>query len=755
MRNIYSIITLLILFFSGSIIGQERIFAPDLRAPEDGQTHQYPNVLLDWDAVTGQTTQITYEVQIATKEDFSDATTFAKTPVTALQMADLPFGQNYYWRVKAFDTDEPSEWSETWKFQIVVTVSMTKPSNGSMEYADPLIEWDSINGLLKYEMEVDTVHDWMMESTGNTETVNGTYVVSKTNMWSVGTGGTILNFDGTEWTTSESGVSDDLASVYFVDENNGYAVGKGGTVLHYDGSAWTKVDVGTTEDLTGISFVDANMGWTVGNGGVIVKYDNGTWSSVTSGVSSDLYGVYALSASDVWACGKAKMVLHFNGTEWSSSEEGTKDHNSVWFVDASNGWIVGKLGEILYYDGSEWVVQESGTSKDLYGVSFAGEEGYAVGKSGTMLFYNGAWSSSASGTEEAMNGIWLADGTGLSGGEEGEMIVETGQGFTSPYAHIINVPYDSASWNLDALLFGKISYYRMRAVHSGGNSAWSGGKSLETYAAPDLRSPKNNSTDSDLTILYRWDEYSGTNDYFFEISDNEEFTEAFMVVIDSTSTEYTVKKFGQDFFWRVRTSHALDVSDWSEVWKLTTAGTVELESPANGATDVPSCPRYVWEEITGTPQYEIMISKDPDFTNAEGQFTDASFFQCNQPLDKLTTYYWKVRGITTIDSSDWSEVRDFETEGYQSIEDEFTNNSVDIYPNPATSNVSVSIYSLAKDDYELSIVDMTGKPIYAQPINCNAGDNELKIGLADFQKGVYFVTIRKGEKVVTKKLFIR
>ena len=82
MKNIYSLFTLLLMFISISVVGQSRIYAPDLRAPEDGDAEQNPNVILDWDAVTGQDA-VTYEAQLATQEDFSDAVTYPRTDLSA------------------------------------------------------------------------------------------------------------------------------------------------------------------------------------------------------------------------------------------------------------------------------------------------------------------------------------------------------------------------------------------------------------------------------------------------------------------------------------------------------------------------------------------------------------------------------------------------------------------------------------------------------------------------------------------------
>ncbi len=75
MKKFYSILVL-IFVLSISLIGQSKIYPPNLRAPLNNAEEQNPDIILDWDAVTGQTTNITYEVQLATQADFSDAVTF-------------------------------------------------------------------------------------------------------------------------------------------------------------------------------------------------------------------------------------------------------------------------------------------------------------------------------------------------------------------------------------------------------------------------------------------------------------------------------------------------------------------------------------------------------------------------------------------------------------------------------------------------------------------------------------------------------
>ena len=755
MKNIYSILTLFLLFFTVSLSSQTRIYAPQLRAPEDGEIEVNPNVMLDWDAVTGETFEITYEAQLATQEDFSDAFTFPRTDLTAIQTEELTFGQKYYWRVMAFDTDEPSEWSETWSFVVINTVNIKTPKIGAEVYAKQEITWTEITGLTKYQLNVDTSYVWNQVNSGTESNVLATFVLNDSSMWLVGENGLIQNYNGTVWTAMDAGVSNDLNSVFFVDEQNGYVVGEGGMLLFFDGTTWTTVDVGATVDLTGVSFVDDNNGWVVGVGGLVLNYTNGVWTESTTTNTEDLAGVSAISTTDVWACGNESVVLHFDGTDWTVSEVGSKDLFTIWFNDSSNGWVTGDNGKLHYYNGTEWIEQTTGTTKDLFGISMSGMTGFAVGQKGTMISYDGSeWSVVTSGVSEDLYGIWLKDDLGLSGGKTGTVIKKSGQGFDSPYNEVFNVSKDSSGFDLTNLPFGSKIYYRMRAMHTKDTSNWSSPRSMVTYAAPELDKPKDNSEDLDLTNLFKWKEYAGAVNYYYEISEDEEFTEPGSWIVDSLSINTKIFLFGKTYYWRVKADHPGDISDWSEVWNFTTKSTVVLENPENDETEIASCPLYKWEEIVGATGYEIKIDSVPEFTNPVSEFVSKPSYQCQTPMNKNTVYYWKVRAASTQDTSAWSETWSFKTEGYAGLEEEFGAKSVAVYPNPNQGVFSINIYSLTQQEIDLTITDLTGKVVYNELMLCNSGENSKEIRLENLQNGLYLVSVRKGNETVTKKLFI-
>lgn len=753
MKKIYSItITLL---FAVSLFGQINIYPPNLRAPSNGEGNMSPNVTLDWDAVTGQTTNITYEVQIATQPDFADAVTFERTDLTALDMSELFFGKVYYWHVKAYDDEEPSGWSETWSFSIITIIDITKPEVAKDIYTTETVEWAEITGLVKYELQTDTVYEWKSNDTVTDEDILGSYVIDANNMWLVGENGLIIHFDGTEWIEMDAGTDEDIYAITIIDATNAYAVGSGGVVLNYNGTDWAPIDVGTPNDLTGVSFIDADNGWIVGDTGIVIKYASGVWSQESSGTADKLTGVFALNASDVWACGEGKIVAHYNGSDWTSEQLGSKNHYAITFEDENNGWVVGQSGRIYYYNGSEWIQQESGTGKHLLAVSFSGMMGYAVGQSGTMVSFNGDWREVASESDEELKTVSVNGDVGLTAGKSGTVVVKSAEGFSSPYLHTYAIDPDSTNLELTNLLFGKTIYYRMRAIHSLDTSYWTGGRSMNTFPAPVLDKPTNGSSGTDLMLLFEWDEYEGATDYTFQISFTEDFADPIVSFSDSNSTNYSLRFFGQDYYWRVNALHPEDISDWSDIWSLTTTNTVDLTTPENEEEDVTSCPKYEWEEIVGVANYEIWVDSDSDFSDPTKNVTEEPTYQCASPLDKNGIYYWKVRASTSLDTTDWSPVYSFKVEGYAGIEDEFTSGAVDIYPNPTSGVFDLTINSFVNDVYNVTITDITGKLIYQQEIECKSGENNLSLNLTGQQNGIYLVNIRKHDKTVTKKLFVR
>jgi len=91
--------------------------------------------------------------------------------------------------------------------------------------------------------------------------VSGT---SADDVWAVGSGGTILHYDGTNWRPSSSGATGTLFALWAEDRKNAWAVGDHGTIVHWDGARWTPSPFGSEDDLHGIWAPIGRDIWVVG-----------------------------------------------------------------------------------------------------------------------------------------------------------------------------------------------------------------------------------------------------------------------------------------------------------------------------------------------------------------------------------------------------------------------------------------------------------------------------------------------------------
>ena len=760
MKNLYSIISLFMLLTTVSLYSQDRVYAPSLTFPEDSETGLSPNVTLDWNAVTGETLTVLYELQLSTNGDFNDAITFPKTETTAYEMADLLFETTYHWRVKAYDGEDVSDWSVSWSFTTAASIEMTSPAEGSMVFANPSLSWEEVTGLLKYQIQIDTSYIWNSVPLETSEDILGSFIISENNMWLVGNSGLLIHFDGDNWSTVDVGTTEDLNDIYFTDENNGFVVGSNGTFLTYDGSAWASIDTDTTGNYNGVAFADADNGYIVGDDGFVLKYSSGTFTTEPAidgddTISSDFYDIATVDANNYWVCGKSKYIVNYDGTDWTGEKIGGKDHYAIWFNNANDGWVSSKDGRLQQYNGSEWTEIKS-DADDLFGICFDGTTGYAVGKDGDMVIYNGSeWKKITSGSSKTLQTVYLKDGFGIAAGDDGTLINKAGEGFNSPYSKVFIVNSDSTNYELNNLLFGKTFYYRMRGIHSLDTSAWSSAKSMTSYPYPEPNLPIDGSDDEQLKIVFEWNEYSGVTRYYLSVSPNEDFSPTFNYPSDSTSYQLNDFEFGEQYYWRVRAEHSEDVSNWSDAYSFTTTNSITLTSPADNATDVNKCPRFEWEEVLGATAYQLWVDIDENFTSPENFITSDYFHQCQSGMEGGVTYFWKVRGIAGLDTSNWSPAWSFKIESV-GINDILNEKSLGVYPNPSTGEFTIDISSVENAMYNISISNIAGKIIYSSEVNCQQGSNQIKLNLSSkLTNGVYMINVKHNNSTVSKRLFIK
>lgn len=746
-----------------SLNAQNRVYTPTLIAPADKAFAQSPDVVLDWSAVTGGNTGIiTYELYFDTDPGFPSPDIYTTEFVSGYQMDELMFGQTYYWKVRAKDGNEMSEWSETFSFDVIRRMVTSSPNDGSEDLAPSVeLKWAAVSGITEYDYQLDTIGFWDIIEAPVGVTFNDTYTVDDTHSWLAGEDGTVLFYDGSSLTEQTSTVSQDLAGLFFLDASNGWAVGKGGTIIHFDGIEWAEQESSTTKDLNSVFFLDANNGWAVGKDGMIVHYNGTEWASVGYTAPKDLYDVYFVDASNGWAVGKSATIVYFNGTDWTTQESPIAlDLYSLAFVDANKGYAGGKSGTFLYYTDGAW--QKYGvfiTSKDINSISISGNTGWAAGKTGTLMEFDGSeWFLSSGNTKENLLGVNINGDAGFAVGEDGFVARFNNMAFSSPLAQVIHhVPSTVTLTTIHDLFFGTTYFWRMRTKHSSDISEWSGARAFTTLSSVTLDKPNNNSVNQNLDVELKWKQVTNGVTYEIEVDDDVNFDSPIPLETEAIAINAEMLTFNTKYYWRVRAVHAFDASEWSAPFNLTTVSTVTLSSPANNATEVKLVPQLDWIAITGIGGYQAQLAADMDFNDIlVDQKLDADMNSLAIPLylEKNTQYYWRARAFKSLDTTAWSTAWSFTTISEVGLAEPGDIPGISIYPNPASNLLFIQMDNRNEGTLKVQLSDLLGKPVIEQEINVVSAVRLQSIDVSALSKGIYMLQIHSGSNVMTRKLII-
>lgn len=80
---------------------------------------------------------------------------------------------------------------------------------------------------------------------------------------------------------------------------------------------------------------------------------------------------------------------------------------------------------------------------------------------------------------------------------------------------------------------------------------------------------------------------------------------------------------------------------------------------------------------------------------------------------------------------------------------EFSADQFSIFPNPVKEQLNIQFKQSLSTDSKLSISNLFGRELYS--FQLKNGQNQFHLSVNDWNKGIYFVKIQAGKKVVTKK----
>lgn len=237
---------------------------------------------------------------------------------------------------------------------------------------------------------------------GELATLFGVWGTDENAVWAVGTGGTVIHYDGAQWIRQKTPTDVTLTAVWGTTEKDVWAVGHHGTVIHYDGTEWRD------QSPPLLVFHTADGGPPSGDAAAEIK--------------RNLWGVWATGkvyTEALYAVGDNGTVIYFDGKNklWSDKIPVTaagaavriQDQLSgVWGASASKVYIVGNFGTVLEGTKAGLTVQKTGITKDLHAVwGRSNSDVYAVGTSGTVLHRGGGgWKALTGAPGQVLRGVW-------------------------------------------------------------------------------------------------------------------------------------------------------------------------------------------------------------------------------------------------------------------------------------------------------------------------------------------------------------
>jgi hypothetical protein len=190
-----------------------------------------------------------------------------------------------------------------------------------------------------------------------TATLTSVHGTTATDVWAVGTAGTVLHRDATGWSVVPSGVTVTLSDVFAITPSDVWVVGQpsstSSTVLHWDGMAFSPVAMVSMARLNTVWAANAADVW-IGGLDLLARW-NGTSFVVTPITAGSLWvlSISGTSANEVWAVGgtwtgiggtiglnrNTAELRRFNGTSWQAAQL-PEVVTSVW-VNASGSAFIG------------------------------------------------------------------------------------------------------------------------------------------------------------------------------------------------------------------------------------------------------------------------------------------------------------------------------------------------------------------------------------------------------------------------------
>jgi hypothetical protein len=211
-------------------------------------------------------------------------------------------------------------------------------------------------------------------------------------------------------------------------------------------------------------------------------------------------------------------------------------------------------------------------------------------------------------------------------------------------------------------------YWRVRAIKDDVVSNWSETRIFKTkLSVPLLSTPVDEAISQLPNLTLEWNYVTGATNYDIQISEYNDFnTTVFDDNALSNTKEISGLEYETVYYWRVK-AHDDDGSygDWSEVWSFTTRDLPVtppiLYLPFDLSENTGKAVALRWCNVYHAISYDIQLSTSEDFSSTIINENTTLITKSLTGLSSSTTYYWRVRAISNLETGEWSETWEFNT----------------------------------------------------------------------------------------------
>jgi hypothetical protein len=611
---------------------------------------------------------------------------------TEIMIDPLKFSSTYYWRVRARNAVDTSLWSETRMIHTQDTIQLNNPNNSASAFTAIIFKWEEFAGCSSYQLQVDT-------SAG----FNSTFL---TNYYT-------------------GGPQKEVTNLYFGTSYNWRVRGMNAL----DTSAWSETRWLFTYDQVGL-FTPADAALSVDHNGVFLDW---WYHYKANGYELELDTTNTFDSPNL-------SNQYFTYTSPVSGGPDTEFTTDTLFDDQYYFWRVRVINEV---DTSKWETRWFSTGED------------------TLILPDPPQLQSPVFGEIEVAVNPLLDWSDVPGAAGYYYQYDLTGDFNNPVEDFTALS-EAGILNLQFL---KTYYWRVRTYDGQFLSPWSTVYNFtteqETLSPPVLLYPADGTADLYIqNLVYDWEDVFHAQEYKIEYATDANFLFDYHT---DTLTDSEFQAFGFEplttYYWRVKSLHdTLNNSEWSTTWSFTTAISLEapvLLSPPNLSVGLPfSAVILDWEDVQLADYYQLQTARDLNFSIDLETHSVFETYYVMSNLDPLTQYFWKILAISdTLYNSEYSETWRFSTGQDSTISvQEINTDELNIYPNPSTGKVYISIPDISKGYEVLKVFNAKGKVI--QPEIMEISDSIL-IDMSDQPDGLYYLSLQLNEEIFTKKIVIQ